>query len=330
MWSYVIRRLLYNIPVYLGIILLVMLALRVNDPVTAYLGKNASPEQYEAIQKDFGLDKPFLVQYATRVKNIVTLNFSDRSWEQKRPVGEMIATAVPATTMITVPALALTAAISILIGLICSFYRGQWIDKVLMFSAVIGMSISFLVYIILGQYFGGYRFGGDDGVLPFDIDGYDMRLSTLAFWFGSPFEAVGAWLRYCGLPVLISVIVAMGYDTRFYRAVMVEETGRDYITTARAKGATGRKIMFVHMLKNAMIPIITRIMISLPFLLVGSILLEYFFGIPGMGRTLITAITAKDFPVVEYMSALFAAVVIVTVILTDVLYALVDPRVRLS
>lgn len=330
MWSYILRRLLYNIPVYLGIILLVMLALRVNDPVTAFLGKNATQEQYDAIKADFGLDRPFYEQYASTVWNIVTLDFSARSWEQKRPVGELITTAVPATTMITVPALLITAVISIMIGLICSFYRGRVADKTLMLLAVLGMSVSFLVYIIVGQYFGGYRLGQEAGLVPFDIEGYDVRLSTLTFWASSPIEAVQTWLQYCGLPVLISVIVAMGYDTRFYRAVMVEETGRDYITTARAKGAGSRKIMFVHMLKNAMIPIITRVMISLPFLIVGSILLEVFFSIPGMGRALITAINAKDFPVVEYMSALFAAVVILTVILTDVLYAVVDPRVRLS
>ncbi|MEO1534789.1 MAG: ABC transporter permease [Planctomycetota bacterium] len=330
MWSYVARRLLYNIPVYLGIILLVMIFLRVNDPEYAYLGKNASEEQLEAIRVEFGLNRPFIVQYADRVWNIITFDFSDKSWEQKRPIGELVADAVPATAMITVPALVLTAGISILIGLICSFFRGRWLDKTLMLFAVLGMSISFLVYIIVGQYFFGYQLGGENGIMPFDIEGYDTRLSSIKFWATSPGEAVATWMQFCGLPVLISVIVSMGYDTRFYRAVMVEETGRDYITTARAKGASSRKIMFVHMLKNAMIPIITRIMISLPFLIVGSILLEVFFSIPGMGRTLINAINAKDFPVVEYMSALFAAVVILTVILTDVLYAVVDPRVRLS
>jgi peptide/nickel transport system permease protein len=330
MWSYILRRLLYNIPVYLGIILLVMAALRINDPVTAYLGKNADASQIEAITTDFGLDRPFYAQYASTVWNVVTLDFSVRSWERKQPVGEIIADAVPATMMITVPALVLTAGVSILIGLICAFYRGRPLDQLLMFAAVLGMSISFLVYIIVGQYVGGYQLGGEGGLLPFEVEGYDVRLSRAGFWLSTPGEAVWTWLRYCGLPVLISVVVAMGYDTRFYRAVMVEETGRDYITTARAKGAGSAAIMFVHMLKNAMIPIITHIMISLPFLIVGSILLEYYFGIPGMGRSLITAIAAKDFPVVEYMSALFAAAVILTVILTDVLYSLVDPRVRLS
>jgi peptide/nickel transport system permease protein len=138
------------------------------------------------------------------------------------------------------------------------------------------------------------------------------------------------WAHYCLLPVIISVIVSMGYDTRFYRAVMVEESARDYITTARAKGASKSKIMFVHMLKNAMIPIITRVVISLPFLIAGSILVENYFGIPGMGRTLIQAVNSKDFPVIQAFTAVFAALYIVTIILTDVLYAWFDPRVRLS
>ena len=129
---------------------------------------------------------------------------------------------------------------------------------------------------------------------------------------------------------MISVIVAMGYDTRFYRAVMVDETEADYITTARAKGASQTKIMFVHMLRNAMIPIITRIMITLPFLVTGSILLEQFFGIPGMGYTLLSAITNDDFPVVEAFTSIFAGLFILSLIATDILYALFDPRVRLQ
>jgi peptide/nickel transport system permease protein len=130
--------------------------------------------------------------------------------------------------------------------------------------------------------------------------------------------------------VLISLIVSMGYDTRFYRAVMVEESEKDYITTARAKGVGKNRIMFVHMLKNAMIPIVTRISISLPFLITGSILLEQFFGIPGMGQTLILAVNSMDFPVIQAFTAVYAAFYIATNIATDILYAWVDPRIRLS
>jgi peptide/nickel transport system permease protein len=330
MWSYIARRLLYNIPVYLGIILLVMAALRVQDPVYAFLGKSASQEQIDQFRQDFGLNDPFLVQYGKFVKRVVTFNLSERSWEQQRPVGEIIGDSILPTLMITAPSLFITAAISIVIGLVCAYRRGRPLDRGLMVLAVLGMSISYLVYIIIGQYFGAFWLAQEAGVRIFAIEGYDQRLSSVGFWVKQPFAAAESWVTYCALPVLIGVVVAMGYDTRFYRAVMVEETSRDYITTARAKGATNNKIMFVHMLKNAMIPIITRIMITLPFLIEGSILSEMYFGIPGMGRTLITAINAKDFPLVQAITAVFAGVVIITVILTDVLYALVDPRVRLQ
>lgn len=330
MWAYVLRRLLYNVPIYLGIILVVMLVLRVNDPVYAYLGKSASQEQIDALRTQMGLDDSFIVQYGRTLRGIVTLDFSERSWEQKMPVGEMVRSAIWPSLLVTVPTLILTAIIAIGIGLISSYFRGRLVDRALMFLAVIGMSVSYLVYIIFGQYFGAYYLGQKHGIRLFAIEGYDARLSTLEFWASSPGQAILGWVTYCALPVIIGVVVGIGYDTRFYRAVMVEEGTRDYITTAVAKGASKRKIMFVHMLKNAMIPVITRVMISLPFLIEGAVLVEWFFNIPGMGRTLIQAIGAKDFPVIQTFTALLAFVFIVTNILTDVLYALVDPRVRLQ
>ncbi|TVS04624.1 MAG: ABC transporter permease [Phycisphaerales bacterium] len=330
MWAFIFRRLLYNIPVYLGIILLVMLALRVQDPVYAFLGKSPDQAQYDRIREDFGLNRPFVVQYVDFVKKIVTLDFSERSWDKRMPVNELIATSIPPTLLITLPQLILTGAIAISIGLIAAFFRGRGIDKTLVFLTVLGMSVSYLVYIVMGQYFGAYWLNQKLDAELFAVQGYDERLSTVGFWAGSPVDALGQWVRYCALPVMIGVIVAIGYDTRFYRAVMVEETNRDYITTAKAKGVGRTKIMFVHMLKNALIPIITRIMITLPFVITGSILVEYYFNIPGMGRTLIEAIRGKDFPVVQTFTALFAAVFIISIILTDVLYALVDPRVRLK
>ncbi|MCA9299394.1 MAG: ABC transporter permease, partial [Phycisphaerales bacterium] len=159
---------------------------------------------------------------------------------------------------------------------------------------------------------------------PFETEGFEPWIG------GDSLFAPGNWVKYCMLPVMIGVIVSLGYDTRFYRAVMVEESNRDYMITALAKGASKRKIMFVHMLKNAMIPIVTRVMSTLPFLITGSILVEMFFNIPGMGKELITAITNNDFPVIQGLVAVLAAIFILTIILTDVVYALVDPRVRLS
>jgi peptide/nickel transport system permease protein len=317
MWTYVTRRLLYNIPVYLGIVLLLMSALRINDPVWGFLGKHATQEAYDAKKLEMGLNEPFVVQYFSFIGKLATFDFDEFSWSREgQTVGEIIAESIVPSLAITVPALVFTTLISIVIALMSSYYRGRWADKLMMVSAVLGMSVSFLVYIIFGQYWGAFWLNEQiDGQL-FAIEGYEA--------------GAGNWVTFCMLPVLISTIVAMGYDTRFYRAVMVEETNRDYIVTARAKGATKRKIMFVHMLKNAMIPIITRIMITLPFLVMGSLLLEVYFNIPGMGQALYGAISANDFPVTQTLVALFAAIFLLTVVLTDVLYALVDPRVRLS
>lgn len=326
MWTYILRRTLYNIPVFLAIILLVMAALRVTDPVSAHLGKNATEEQIRLKTESFGLDDPFPVQYVRFLGQLVTFDFgNDRSWDQDLPVGKMILDAVPPSVAVMGPTLLITASIAIVVGLVSAFNRGRAPDKILMFVAVIGMSISVLVYIILGQYFGAYLPKQESSSWPFEVAVDASAAGGRGFFF-----VPSNWVAYCMLPVIINVIVALGYDTRFYRAVMVEETRKDYIRTARAKGASTFRVMFVHMLKNAMIPIITRIMISLPFVVTGSILVEVYFNIPGMGRTLINAINAKDFPVIQTFTALFAALFIASNILTDVLYALADPRVRLS
>jgi peptide/nickel transport system permease protein len=325
-WTYILRRTLYNIPVFLAIILLVMAALRVTDPVSAHLGKNATEEQIRLKTESFGLDDPFPVQYVRFLGQLVTFDFgNDRSWDQDLPVGKMILDAVPPSVAVMGPTLLITASIAIVVGLVSAFNRGRAPDKILMFVAVIGMSISVLVYIILGQYFGAYLPKQESSSWPFEVAVDASAAGGRGFFF-----VPSNWVAYCMLPVIINVIVALGYDTRFYRAVMVEETRKDYIRTARAKGASTFRVMFVHMLKNAMIPIITRIMISLPFVVTGSILVEVYFNIPGMGRTLINAINAKDFPVIQTFTALFAALFIASNILTDVLYALADPRVRLS
>ncbi len=357
MLTYIIRRTLYNIPVFLAIIFVVMAALRVNDPVSAQLSKNPSPEEIALKRAEFGLDKPFVQQYVIFLRDLALIwkpiededvdaaeeggakgdgatepkaesswtRKETRSWDQGIRVSEMIGKSVPPSMAITIPTLVMSALISICVGLVSAFNRGRAVDRTLMFVAVIGMSISVLVYIILGQYFGAYVPGQMMDGWPFKI-AVNASAGESAFFFFHPAN----WVAFCMLPVMINVVVSLGYDTRFYRAVMVEESQKDYIRTARAKGASVKRVMFVHMLKNAMIPIITRIMISLPFIITGSILVEVYFQIPGMGRTLISAITAKDFPVIQTFTALFTALFIASNILTDVLYAMVDPRVRLS
>lgn len=315
MWQYVLRKLLYNIPVYLGILLVVMLALRVNDPVWVRLGKHATKEQYEVEKGKLGLKEGFWRQYG---KLLWGFDLDRQSWDKPgRTVGQELSQSVWPSLAIALPALVLTTLVALATALLAAFRRGRALDRWLMAGAVIGMSISYVVYIILGQYFGAYRLNEWLGTEVFAIQGYDTKRSL---W----------WVHFCVLPVLINAVLAVGYDARFYRAVIVEEATRDHVRTARAKGLTERAVMLKHVLRNALIPVITHVMITLPFLVAGEILVEVYFNIPGMGRTLITAILGKDFPMVQGFTAVFAAIFIVTNILTDVLYALVDPRVRLS
>lgn len=326
MWAYLIRRLAYNVPVYLSILLLVMLALRVRDPVYGRLPKNATPADIVAKRIELGIDRPFHQQFGGLVAQVGTFTFDEESWDYPgQSVGEILKRCLLPSLAITVPALVLTSLLSISVSLVSAWFRGRTIDKTLVFMAVLGMSISFLVYIIFGQYFGAYRLNEWLGRDLFAIY-YEPSASNA----GLGEFVTSVWPKYYLLPVMISVIVAMGYDTRFYRAVMVEESSKDYIVTATAKGASQARIMFIHMLKNAMIPIITRVVITIPFLITGSFLLERYFGIPGMGNQLIMAVESGDFPIVQAFTAVFAAVYILSNLLTDVLYALVDPRVRLS
>lgn len=322
MLSYVIRRILYNIPIYLVIVLVVMAMLRINDPVTAYLSKNPTEQERKLKTEELGLDRPFVVQYFIMLKSIASFDYSAKSWYQEtNTVGEVIGPSILPSLKITVPALTISTLLSVCIGLVAAVNRGRTIDRGLMFLAVVGMSISFLVFIILGQYFGAFWLTDKVGTEIFSIRYEPSRLTGNFF---------ADWVKFYSLPVLISVIVSVGYDTRFYRSVIVEQTTADYIRTAKAKGCSQLRVMFKHLLRNALIPIITRVMITLPFLIVGSLLLEVYFSIPGMGRTLLTHMTNKDFAVTQTIVSLLAAIFILSNILTDVLYAIVDPRVRLS
>lgn len=319
MWTFIARRVLYSVPVFLGIVLLLMAALRVNDPLPAMLGKHEQPEDYARLERALGLDRPFLAQYAAFLGELVTLDFSAESYD--RPgltCGEILREALPPTLSITLPALVLSTLLSLGVALVSASRRGRPADRILVLLAALGLSVSFPVYVIFGQHFGAFRLNEwlGPGRALFAIEGYAT-------------DRPGWWLEYCLLPVLISVVVALGYDSRFYRAVIVAESGKDYVTTALAKGATERRAMCVHVLRNALIPVITHVMITLPFLITGSFLLETYFNIPGMGSGLIHALNAHDFPVIQMFGAVFAVLFLASNLLTDVAYALVDPRVRL-
>jgi peptide/nickel transport system permease protein len=311
MTAYIIRRLVWGVPIVLGATFIVFMGLHVlkGSPAAAHVGKAATAEDLAAFEKEHGLDKNVFIQYVTYLKEVVTLDFG-RSWKTNEPVGEMIRDKAGPSLSLTIPGLFLTTLLAICIGVIAAFFRGRNMDRGLMTLAVLGMSVSFLVYIVVFQYLLAF-------VLPlFQIHGYEAGF----------FER---W-QFLVLPIIILVIVGLGYDSRFYRSVFVEEITRDYVTTAYAKGASRPRVMFVHVLKNALIPIVSRVMISVPFLVTGSLLLESFFGIPGIGSELLVALEGDDFPVIKALTVLISILFILSTILNDILYGVVDPRVRLS
>lgn len=310
-WAYVIRRLLYVVPVLLGVCLIIFILFNVvsPDPTLIMLGKHATASQMLELKRELGLDRPWYIQYFDIVKSAFTFDFG-RSWNTKQEIVEMIKSgAIPSLTL-SLPAFVCSTMIAISISLVVAFYRGLAIDKFVVFFCVALMSIPSLAYILFGQWFFAYKLGW------FEISGYDS---------GFPY-----FIPYVILPVIIWLILTVGPDVRFYRTIMLDEIYQDYVRTARAKGLAEVKILFVHVLKNAMIPIITYVVIQIPFLILGALLLESFFSIPGLGGITLQAINSSDFPVIRAMTVLSAVAYIVFSVITDVLYTLVDPRVRLN
>jgi peptide/nickel transport system permease protein len=279
------------------------------DPTISMLGKHATKSQVIELRESLGLNKPLWVQYLDIVKSAFTFDFG-RSWSTKQEIFEMIKQgAVPSLT-VTFPAFFLSFIISVSISLFVAFYRGSMLDKGAVFICVALMSISSLVYILVGQWFFAYKLG------LFEISGYE--------------EGFPNFVPYVMLPIIIWIILGVGPDVRFYRTIMLDEMYQDYVRTARSKGLNEKVIMFKHVLKNAMVSIITYVVLRIPFLILGSLLIESFFGIPGLGGITLKAVNSSDFPVIKAMAVLSAIATIVFNVITDVLYVVVDPRVKLN
>jgi peptide/nickel transport system permease protein len=311
MRSYLGRRLLQSIPIVLGVTLLTFLLFHAfgGDPVATFLGKNASADEIARFRHEYGLDRPLWEQYLSYLAQIARLDLG-RSFVTREPVIDMLLKGAGPSLCLTVPALLIMSVLSMGVSLVAAHHRNRPLDRILVALMVAGMSMSFLFYIVVGQYLLAFSWP------LFHIHGFESG------W-------VARW-PYLALPIVILVVVGVGYDTRFYRSVLVEEMDKEYVTTARAKGLSPLSVMLHHVLPNALIPIVTRIMISVPFLVTGSLLLESFFGIPGLGGTLLEALDRADSPVIKAYTVLISLVFVLSNLLTDLLYAIVDPRVRLS
>lgn len=308
---YIIRRAFYSIPILLGVcfIIFVLFNFLSGDPTQILLGKHATAEQMAEMRSQLGLDRPFIVQYFDLVKSVFTFDFGT-SWSTKQEITDMIKQGIGPSLSVSIPAFLLSFVVSICLSLVIAFYRGSIIDRFFVIFTVALMSISSLAYILFFQWFFAYELGW------FEISGYD---------YGFP-----NFVPYVILPVIIWMILSVGPDIRFYRTILLDEIYQDYVRTARAKGLSERKIMFKHVLKNAMIQIITYVIIQIPFLILGALLLETFFSIPGIGGLVYNALNNNDFPVLRAMTAIIAFGVILFNLIIDVMYTVVDPRVRLQ
>lgn len=309
---YMLGRLLHGVALLLGVTFISFLLMVQFGPDQTYalLGKNPSSEQIAELRQQLGYDRPFLTRYARFVGSLSTLDLglSDSNGE---PVTRLLKRTMPVTLALTLPGFLLGNLLGIGLGMVAAWHRGGWLDRLIMAGSVVGLSISFLVIIIVLQVLLCTPYG----VNLFPSRGWDVN-------------GLASWFEYATVPSLALILVTLGYNTRFYRAVMVEELGRDHIRTAQAFGASPASILGHHVLKNSLIPIITRVLFSIPLVMVsGSLLLETYFGIPGLGRATFDAIASGDQPVLTAVVSLTAVLFVLVQVASDFLYRLADPRV---
>jgi peptide/nickel transport system permease protein len=281
-----------------------------SDPAEILGGLNATPEQIAAIRQTLGLDQPWWTQLGIYLKNIVTFDWG-KSWATNESVASLFASRLPATLTVMIPILVLDVLLALPIAMWVAYRRGSLADRTIMIVTTIALSISFLVYIIVGQYLFGFQLGW------FPVQGWSDSVWTNL-------------VTYAPLPVLLAVMVGLAPQTRLYRTFFLDELGHDYVRTARAKGLTENVILFKHVLRNAMIPILTNIGLQLPGIFVGAFLIEVFFSIPGLGREVLLAVNRSDYPVIQAVTVYLAAITMLINLIVDVCFKLVDPRVVLK
>lgn len=317
-WHFLFKKLLGSIPLVLGVTMVAFLLMVYFGPDLTYelLGKNPSQQDIDNIRTYLGYDQPFIWRYLNYLKELITLDFG-MSMMKDRPVSNMLAQTIPVSLLLMIPGFILGNVLAVYLALKATQNRGHWPDKAIMTFAVIGMSISFLIVIITFQII----FSSSYGLDWFPVRGWDLSDAKGHF-------SLWQYLQYVTVPTLATLFVSLGYNTRFYRAVLVEEMNKDYITTAKAYGHSSARVTYQLMLKNAMIPIITRVMFSIPLIIIsGSLLIESYFGIPGVGLMTYDAIVAGDQPVLKAVIGLTSVLFVVVLLIAEILYRVFDPRI---
>lgn len=311
MTAYAVRRLWQMIPTMAGVILLVFFLFNWvgGDPAYVLAGLFSSQEQIASIRRELGLDEALHVQLLIFLRQILSFDFGN-SWTTSEPVSRIFATRLPASLTVVGPLLIIETIVGVVFAVALAWVRGTWVDRSVMVLFTMGMSVSILVFIILGQYLLAYRLGW------FPVQGWGESFGTNA-------------LVYAPLPILLGLIVSIAPNTRLFRSFVIDEIDQDYVRTARAKGLSEARVLFVHVLRNALIPVITFVVSNLPGLLLGAFLLERFFGIPGIGREIILAVERSDFPVIKAATVYVALATMIFNLIGDLLYRVADPRIQL-
>jgi len=325
MMAYIIRRTMYAIPILIGVNLLTFLLFFVvnspEDMARMHLGnKRVTDEAIQQWKHERGYDKPLAFNAESQglgmltdtifyEKSLKLFVFDFGQSDSGRNIGHDISQRMWPSLAIAIPVMLVGLAVNISFSLMLAFFRGTYLDFWGVVLCVAMMSISGLFYIIGGQVLLGKLLN----LVP--ISGYDT--------------GINAW-KFLILPVLIGVVSSIGSGSRWYRTLFLEEINKDFVRTARAKGLSENWVLFRHVLRNALIPILTGVVVVLPTLFMGSLLLESFFGVPGLGSYTIDAIQRQDFAIVRAMVFLGAVLYILGLLLTDISYTIADPRVRLD
>ena len=320
MLKYVLRRLGETIPTTIGILLLTFVLFNVvgGSPAEVILGKNATAESVAAFNRKWGYDKPLIFgdcsdcsivrlfdsQFFNFVGGLCKGDFG-YSIENQEPVIEVLKRGVGPSLSLTVPILVGGVIVALMLALLAAAMRGGWVDRAVLLASAVLMSVNYVIWVLAGQFFLSYKAG------IFPVWGYENAF-------------------YLVLPVAIGILSSLGTDVRFFRTAILDEVYKPYVLTARAKGLSGWTIMTRHVLRNALIPIVTYVSLSIPYLFTGSLLLESFFGIPGLGSVSINAIHSADMAVVRAVVVLGSLLYQFVNLLTDVLYAFLDPRIRMN
>jgi peptide/nickel transport system permease protein len=313
MLRYLVRRTLYAVPILIGTCLITFALFFVVVSPTQLArrnirSQNPSPQQIRDWVHERGYDRPRSQQFARYTGDLLRFRFG-RSDASRELIWDKLRAGVGPSLMVAVPTFFAGLLTAVVFAVFVAYYRASYLDLWGTFLCVLLMSISYLVYIMAGQF----------------VLGKVLKYFPMAGYLRGPHA-----VQFILLPTVIGVLAELGALVRFYRTALLDEMGQDYVRTARAKGVPERLVLFRHVLKNASIPILTSAVMSIPYLLLGSILLESFFAIPGLGTMTVDAIFNDDFPLVRAMVFIGTLLYVVGAVLTDVSYALVNPRVRLE